>query len=181
MGLGLLAAGAVGAMVATVVAFSSSLAAKLSARHSAEAVGARNLTTAPTPAVRPQHRAQPASAPVAVSPYAVDEAGFVGSPARCTDTQTIRAIGRTRLSLVVICLDRSGRFEYHGVRLSDKAALTAGAQTVQGRQFLARNANVSYAVSPRELLVTAGSTIIKQEPMVEFREMLSTPVVVAPR
>jgi hypothetical protein len=30
---------------------------------------------------------------------------------------------------------------------------------------------VLYAVFPRELKVTAGSTVIKQEPMIEYREL----------
>ncbi|MGV0812926.1 hypothetical protein ABQF34_13285 [Mycolicibacterium boenickei] len=157
----------------------TTLASKLSARDSVYAVGARTYEVKPKHAAEPDVPAQAAAA--AVSAFAFDESGFVGSAARCRDTQTARAIGRTERSLVVICLDRSGQFEYHGVRLSDRAALAASADVTPGRRFVARNYQVDYAVSPTELLVTSGSAVIKREPMVEYREILSTPVVVAPR
>lgn len=157
----------------------TTLAAKLSSRDSTYAVGAKMLAVDPdrAPRTRPAEQASTA----AVSPFAFDQSGFIGFGARCRDTQTARAIGRTAGSLVVICLDRAGRFEYHGVRLTDEAALAATAQSSPDRKFVARNHSVSYAVSPTELLVTSGNTVIKREPMVEYREILSTPVVVAPR
>ena len=153
--------------------------AKLSSRDSTYAVGAKMLAVNPGRSPRQTATAQPSAA--AVTPFAFDQSGFIGSGARCRDTQTARAIGRTEGSLVVICLDRAGRFEYHGVRLTDEAALAATAQKSPDRKFVARNYSVSYAVSPTELLVTSGNTVIKREPMVEYREILSTPVVVAPR
>ncbi|MDV3126381.1 hypothetical protein M1247_15780 [Mycobacterium sp. 21AC1] len=180
--IGLMAAGAVSVLLATVVMITA-LAAKLSARDSTYTVGARTLQPERTGAPRPAQSAQPAQSHRAyqASQFAFDHSGFIGSQARCQDHQTARAIGRTTASLVVICLDRSGRFEYHGVRLSDDAALAAVAQTGQARRFVARNHEVSYAVSSAELLVTSGKNVIKKEPMVEYREILSTPIVVAPR
>lgn len=176
IGIGLMAAAAVSALLATVVMISA-LAAKLSTRDSTYAVGARTL--------QPERTGVPVRAQSAQSAQATqitfDHSGFIGSQARCQDHQTARAIGRTKGSLVVICLDRSGRFEYHGVRLSDEAALAAVAETGQPRRFVARNHGVSYAVSSAELLVTSGRNVIKKEPMVEYREILSTPIVVAPR
>lgn len=174
-----MAAAAVVSSLLTAFVIITTLASKLSAKDSVYAVGARTYEVKPD---RPAQRdiAARAAAP-AVAAFAFDESGFVGSQARCRDTQTARAIGRTERSLVVICLDRNGRFEYHGVRLSDRAALAAAADVTPGRRFVARNYQTDYAVSPTELLVTSGSAVIKREPMVEYREILSTPVVVAPR
>lgn len=157
----------------------TTLAAKISSRESAYAVGARMLAVNPDRAAA--RSLSETATTAAVSPFAFDQSGFVGSNARCRDTQTARAIGRTEGSLVVICLDRTGRFEYHGVRLTDEAALAATAEKSPERKFVARNYSVSYAVSPTELLVTSGNTVIKREPMLEYREILSSPVVVAPR
>ena len=93
---------------------------------------------------------------------------FVG---RCGGSQPAFAIGRTIGSLVVICGEQTGPYEYLGVRLSDAAMLRTAASTNSTHGFLARRAGVLYAVSPRELKVTAGSTVIKQEPMIEYREL----------
>lgn len=51
------------------------------------------------------------------------------SAARCDGTQTALAVGRTQRSLVVICADQNGRYEYRGVRISDGALLKAPAET----------------------------------------------------
>lgn len=71
-------------------------------------------------------------------------------------------------SVVVICAGDNG-YEYLGVRLSDDAVMRTAAETTSSRGFLARTAGVTYAVSPTELLVTAGTTVIKQERMIEYR------------
>ncbi|MGV9803110.1 hypothetical protein ACWDTP_34150 [Mycobacterium sp. NPDC003449] len=176
IGIGLAVIAVLGSLLTAFVVLTT-FAAKLSARDSAHAVGARTLGVPPVP--RPA-AAEPATVP-AVSRFASDQAGFVGSQARCRDTQTARAIGRTPGSLVVICLDRSGHFEYRGVRLSDEAAMAVSAETARARDFVARSSGVRYAVSPDELLVTSGSTVLKREPMVEYREILSEPVVLTPR
>ncbi len=174
-----MAAAAVVSSLLTAFVIITTLASKLSAKDSVYAVGARTYEVKPN---RPQQSGftEPAVAP-AVATFAFDGSGFVDSQARCRDTQTARAIGRTEGSLVVICLDRTGRLEYHGVRLSDRAALAASADLTPGRKFVARNFQANYAVSPTELLVTSGSAVLKREPMVEYREILSTPVVLAPR
>jgi hypothetical protein len=94
---------------------------------------------------------------------------FVNSDARCDATQTAVAIGRTPGSLVVICGDPSGRYGYLGVRLSDDAVLKTVARSTPTHEFIARNASVTYSISPTELLVTAGGAVIKQEPMIDYR------------
>jgi hypothetical protein len=103
-------------------------------------------------------------------PFPADDKGFLDSSARCAGAQPAYAIGRTKGSLVVICGEQ-GRFEYLGVRLSDAAVLRADAQTSPAPGYLARKSGVVYAVSPTELKVTTGGTVIKREAMIEYREV----------
>ena len=75
---------------------------------------------------------------------------------------------------MVICAEQPGRYTYLGVRLSDGAVLRTTAKTTStgsGRGFLARRAGVLYALNRSELRVTAGSTAIKREPMIEYRDV----------
>lgn len=120
----------------------------------------------------PPAEAEPAvvAPPQPVAAFATDRSGFLHSTARCDRDQTARAIARTSQSLVVICADHSGQIEYRGVRLSDEAMLKAGAHTTAGQGFVARNYRVTYAVSPTALTVSSGGTVLKREPMVEYRE-----------
>jgi hypothetical protein len=118
----------------------------------------------PPPAAAPQP--PPVAAP---DPFAVDERGFVNSGARCDGTQTAVAIGRTPGSLVVICGDRNGGYGYRGIRLSDDAVLKTSARNTSTHGFIAQNASVTYSISPAELRVTVGGTVIKQEPMIDYR------------
>ena len=101
--------------------------------------------------------------------FASDDRGFIASSARCGGTRQASAIGRTAGSLVVICAEPTGQYEYLGVRLSDNAMLRTSAETDSARGFLAQRLGVVYAVSPAELKVTAGATVIKREPMIEYR------------
>ena len=115
---------------------------------------------------------EPAGPPAASEPrdlFATDDKGFVNSGARCDGKQTAAAIGRTERSVVVICVGDHGRYEYLGVRLSDNAILRTAAETTPTRGFLARTASATYAVSPSELLVTAGAMVVKKERMLEYR------------
>jgi hypothetical protein len=110
----------------------------------------------------------------APAPFPYDDGGFLNSPARCPRSQPASAIGRTTGSLVVICGEQPGRYTYLGVRLSDAAVLRTTASTTStgsARGFLARRAGVLYAVNRSELRVTAGSTVIKREPMIEYRDV----------
>ena len=117
--------------------------------------------------------ASPAQSPVNArpAPFASDDRGFIDSAARCGGAAPAHAIGRTQGSLVVICGSDPGQYEYLGVRLSDAAVLRTHAQTDSTRSFLAQKSGVVYAVSPTELRVTSGDTVIKREPMIEYREV----------
>lgn len=133
----------------------------------------------PTASIEPTTQSPNASrgsAPVAAAPvpFPYDDSGFINSPARCRGSLPASAIGRTAGSLVVICREQHGRYTYLGVRLSDAAMLRTTASTTStgsARGFLARRAGVIYAVNRSELRVTAGSTVIKREPMIEYRDV----------
>jgi hypothetical protein len=128
--------------------------------------------TAPaSPAVIPTSEPPRSPSPRPPLPsFGMDDKGFVDTNARCDGTQTAVALGRTERSYVVICGDKHGRYEYLGLRLSDDAVLKTAAETTPKQGFLARNAGVLYAVSPTELLVTVGDSVIKQELMLEFHD-----------
>jgi hypothetical protein len=64
----------------------------------------------------------------------------------------------------------NGHYEYLGVRLSDAAVLRTNADRFSTWLF-AQRAGVRYVVSRAELKVTAGSTVVKREPMIEYREI----------
>ena len=122
----------------------------------------------------PSASAQPSSGPNATQtssgPYPSDDRGFINSSARCDGSQTAAAIVRTPNSLVTICADQQGGYLYRGVRLSDGAALNVPAETTGGREFVARSDSVTYSLSTQQLVITAGDTVVRREPVVEYRE-----------
>jgi hypothetical protein len=148
------------------------LPAKLSPDDSVVAVSARQP---PSPIENAPVQQRPAELPAqatsrrSAEQFASDDKGFIDSSARCQGSQPAFAIGRTKGSLVVICAEQTGRYEYLGVRLRDDALLRTDAETDSSRGFFAHRAGVVYAVSPTELRVTSGDTVIKQEPMIEYR------------
>jgi hypothetical protein len=139
--------------------------------HEADSPPSASPSTA-TAASQPKPPAEPLSPPIATpAPFAVDDRGFVDSDARCDGSQTAVVIGRTPGSLVVICGDGAGRYRYLGVRLSDDAVLKTAARTTPTHEFVAQNAAVTYLVSATELRVTAGGAVLKQEPMIDYRDV----------
>jgi hypothetical protein len=168
-GAKLIAVGAVAAVLVAVLAVAG-LITKWATEDSVPVAGASQPPSPTERAAIPQPQAE---VPRVESPVAFpsDDRGFVGSSARCQETKSAYAIGRTKGSLVVICAERTGRYEYLGVRLSDAAVLRTDAETNTAREFLAQKSGVVYAVSPTELKVTTGNTVIKQEPMLEYREV----------
>jgi len=99
-----------------------------------------------------------------------DEHGYVGSAARCDDTQTLMAFGRTTRALVVICVSPDGQLEYRGVRISDQAALSMAAARASSGTIIATNDGVTYAVSPTMLLVSEGDTVLYRDSWTEFHQ-----------
>src|ERR1700738_5336346 len=55
--------------------------------------------------------------------FQTDERGFIGRAARCDAPRSAVAFGRTEQSLVVICVDGGGHYEYRGMRVQDSYAL----------------------------------------------------------
>lgn len=80
------------------------------------------------------------------------------------------AFGRTARSLVAICVERDGRLEYRGVRLSDQASTRIPASRAADGSIIAANDGVTYAVSPTMLLVSEGDSVLYRDAWVEFRQ-----------
>ena len=106
----------------------------------------------------------------APSAYQADSHGYVDTLARCDDTQTLMAYGRTSKSLVVICVNRDGGLEYRGVRLSDNAPLHLPITRSSDGTLVASNDGVTYAVSPTQILVSSGDDVIYKDSWIEFKE-----------
>jgi hypothetical protein len=137
----------------------------------------RSVPSTAIAAAPPPSRGRPAD--IAPGPFAADARGFTERGPRCDRPQRALALARTERSLVVICSADDGRLEYVGVRLSDAAMLRTGAQRAAGG-FVGHSAQVDYVVSATELVVRAGDTVIKREPVVDFVDVqANTPV--APR
>jgi hypothetical protein len=145
----LVAVGAVAAVLVAVLALAG-LIAKWATEDSVPVAVASQPPSPTEPAPIPQppatvaaetHRSESPPA------FPSDDRGFVGSSARCQETKSAYAIGRTQGSLVVICAKPAGRYEYLGVRLSDAAVLRTDAETITARGFLAQKSGVVYAVS----------------------------------
>jgi hypothetical protein len=104
------------------------------------------------------------------SPHPSDDRGFVKSSARCESSLSLAAIARTNGSLVAICVDQSRAYQYRGVRLSDGATLNVPAQSVGARVFVAHNDGIDYQLGTEQLVITSGSTLIRRESVVEYKE-----------
>lgn len=111
---------------------------------------------------------QPAKPPVA-PPIAMDDRGFVNSNARCEGNQSAVAIGRTNRSVVVVCKSPDNRYQYNGMRLSDRAALRLDDVRVTPQGFEARGDGAKYLISATELVAMTGNAVLTRDPMVEYR------------
>lgn len=110
------------------------------------------------------------STPSTPSAPTTDDYGYVDSSARCDDTQTLMAYGRTARALVVICVNRDGQLEYRGMRISDQAGLSMTATRSPDGTIVATNNGVTYAVSPTMLLVSEGDAVLYRDSWTEFRQ-----------
>lgn len=123
------------------------------------------LTATGNPAPAPPARPAPTT-PVSGD---TDAQGFVGVPAaRCNHTNPAVVIGRTTSSLVVVCETGAGRYYYKGVRPEDGAAIEIDDPAPSGDGFAATNAGVQYRISPSSLVITEGSTLLAEEPMLQY-------------
>lgn len=118
----------------------------------------------PAPATGPARPLPPVSASEDTDPQ-----GFVGIPeARCNHTNPAVAIGQTADSLVVVCETGAGRYYYKGVRTNDGAAIEIDDPVPSGDGFTATNAGVQYSISSRALVISEGSTVLAEEPMLQY-------------
>jgi hypothetical protein len=106
--------------------------------------------------------------PSATAEPTTDSQGFVDSTARCSSPNTAAAFGSTDTSRVAICESPGGQFEYRGVRVRDGAKLIISATRSSDGKFVAENDGITYTVTPRSLVVSVGSEVIRTEPMVDY-------------
>jgi hypothetical protein len=97
-----------------------------------------------------------------------DDHGYVDSTARCSAPDTAVVFGSTESSRVAICKTPDGEYEYRGVRLRDGAKLIVPASQSDDGGFVAENDGIAYTVTEDALVVSAGSRVIRDEPMVDF-------------
>jgi hypothetical protein len=117
----------------------------------------------------------PTAAAAAEPSATADDRGFVNLSARCDAPSNALAIVRTEGSLVVICAEPNGTYQYRGIRFADGAALNAAAVNAVGGGFVAINEGVSYTLSSKELLIAASGNVIRREAVVEYRAPGSYP------
>jgi hypothetical protein len=105
--------------------------------------------------------------PSATAAPAADDRGYVDSTARCAAPNTAVLFGSTDTSRVAICKTPGGPYEYRGVRVRDGARLIVPASQ-SGDGYVADNDGMSYLVTLKSLVVSVGSKVIREEPMVDF-------------
>ena len=106
--------------------------------------------------------------PSAPADPSTDALGFVDSTARCAAPDTAVAFGSTATSRVAICKTSTGKFEYHGVRISDGAKLVVPASASNDGGYIANSDGITYTVTSTSLVVSEGNQEIRKEPMVYF-------------
>ena len=74
---------------------------------------------------------------------------------------------RTEQSLVAICVDRDGHYEYRGARLGDDAVLTVVAEPTVPGEFFAQKDGVTYTVTAKELVIKSDQ-YVRTEPVLQF-------------
>ena len=106
--------------------------------------------------------------PVAAQPsYPTDDRGFVDTKVRCEAPQSAILFGRTEQSLVAICLDPDGHYEYRGARVGDDAVLTVVAEPTVPGEFFAQKDGVTYTVTAKQLVIRIDGDV-RTEPVLQF-------------
>jgi hypothetical protein len=103
-------------------------------------------------------------------PLGTDDRGFINTAARCDKPKFAVAVGRTQQSLVAICVDGRGHYEYHGLKLKDNSSLIVPAKATADGRFIVENAGFTYTFSARELVIASGARVLRTEPMVAYVE-----------
>jgi hypothetical protein len=63
---------------------------------------------------------------------------------------------------------KEGRFYYRGVGLKNGLSVEIEDPVQTGAGFVATNNGVQYSVSPRALVITQGSSLLSNEPWLEY-------------
>ena len=116
-------------------------------------VGLATMITSPTAAAQPS--------------YPTDDRGFIDSQVRCDAPQSAVAFSRTEQSIVAICVDQAGRYEYRGARLGDDAVLIVVAEPTVPGEFFAQKDGVTYTVTAKELVIRTDEWM-RTEPVLQF-------------
>jgi len=134
------------------------------------ALRVEGLELTPTGKPAPGTASGPAQSPSSAPTLAdTDAQGFVGVPqARCNNTNSAIAVGRTAESLVVVCEAGIGRLYYKGIRVADGTSIEIDDPVASGNGFTAANGAVQYSISPDSLVITEGSALLGEEPMVQY-------------
>jgi hypothetical protein len=105
---------------------------------------------------------------VADPEYPTDDRGFIGSEIRCDAPQSAVAFSRTDQSIVAICVDQEGHYQYRGARLADEnAVLTVVAEPTVPGEFFAQKDGTTYTVTAKELVIKTPEWT-RTEPVVQF-------------
>lgn len=105
------------------------------------------------------------------APIQMDDRGFISTIARCDKPKSALAMGRTEQSLVAMCVDPNGHYEYRGVRIRDNSGLSVPNAVTLGGKYVAKNEDFEYIFSAKELMILQGwGWVIRKEPMVAFVE-----------
>lgn len=100
--------------------------------------------------------------------YPTDDRGFVDSQIRCDAPQSAVAFSRTEQSIVAICVDQAGRYQYRGARVADKdAVLTVVAEPTVPGEFFAQKDGVTYTVTSQNLTIKTPEWT-RTEPVLQF-------------
>ena len=99
--------------------------------------------------------------------YPTDDRGFVDTKVRCEAPQSAVMFGRTDQSLVAICVDPAGHYEYRGARLGDDAVLTVVAEPTVPGEFFAQKDGVTYTVTAKDLVIKSDEWV-RTEPVLQF-------------
>lgn len=100
--------------------------------------------------------------------YPTDDRGFIGTEIRCDAPQSAVAFSRTEQSIVAICVDEAGHYQYRGARLADEnAVLTVVAEPTVPGEFFAQKDGVTYTVTAKELVIKTDEWT-RTEPVLQF-------------
>ena len=105
------------------------------------------------------------AAPAGAAPPS-DGQGYLDSTARCTSVADTVVFGSTSASRVAIC-DTADGLQYRGVRVRDGARLVLPA-VKSGGAYTATRDGITYTVTSSDLVISSGSSSIREETMLDF-------------